>query len=178
MEIKSIYVILMNTGTLLSRTIKLITRYEYSHVVLSLDDSYTKLYSFGRKHIYNFLNAGLVTYGIESEFFKKYKNTRCIIYELKVNEEKYNKLKLVLEDYEKNMNMYHYDIKGLLIRYFYTNARSRDNYYVCSQFVATVLQTAGICNFDKPLKLVKPYDFNSIPDLEKVYEGKLLGARS
>ena len=53
MKNKSIYVILMNTGTLLSRTIKLVTHYEYSHVVLSLDDTYTKLYSFGRKKLKN-----------------------------------------------------------------------------------------------------------------------------
>ena len=164
----------MNTGTLLSRTIKLITRYEYSHVVLSLDDSYTKLYSFGRKKVYNFLNAGLVTYGIESEFFKKYKNTKCLIYELKVTDKQYYEVSKVLKSFEKNMNLYHYDIRGLLIRYFYTNAKSRENYYVCSQFVATVLQTARICDFNKPLKLVKPNDFNNLPDLNKIYEGKLL----
>lgn len=177
MKERSIYVILMNTGTLLSRTIKLITRYEYSHVVLSLDDSYTKLYSFGRKHVRNFLNAGLVTYGIESDFFKTYKNTKCLIYELRITEKKYYKLKKVLKKFEKNMSIYHYDIKGLLIRYFYTNAKSRENYYVCSQFVATVLQTAEICQFDKPLKLVKPHDFNNIPNIQKVYEGMLLRAK-
>ena len=177
MNSKSIYVILMNTGTLLSRTIKLITRYEYSHVVLSLDDSYTKLYSFGRKHVRNFLNAGLVTYGIKSDFFQKFKNTNCLIYELKVTNRQYYKLKRILRNFEKNMNIYHYDIKGLLIRYFYTNAKTRDNYYVCSQFVATVLQTAEICTFDKPPKLVKPNDFNQIPNIKKVYEGKLARIR-
>ncbi|MBE6148821.1 MAG: hypothetical protein E7167_04990 [Firmicutes bacterium] len=177
MKEKSVYVILMNTGTLLSRTIKLITRYEYSHVVLSLDNTYTKLYSFGRKRVHNFLNAGLVTYGIESDFFKKFKNTNCLIYELKVTQKQYSKLSKVLKNFEKNLNLYHYDIKGLLIRYFYTNAKSRENYYVCSQFVATVLQTAEICHFDKPLKLVKPHDFNDLPDIQKIYEGKLLLAR-
>lgn len=167
----------MNTGTLLSKTIKLITRYKYSHVVLALDDTYTKLYSFGRKHVYNFLNAGLVTYGIESEFFKKYHNTDCLIYELKVTSKQFYKLKKILRNFEKNMSVYHYDIRGLLVRYFYTNAKSRENYFVCSQFVATVLASAQICNFEKPLKLVKPNDFNKIPEIKKIYEGKLLNVR-
>jgi len=164
----------MNTKTLLSRAIRLITHYKYTHVVLSLDDSYTKLYSFGRKHVYNFLKAGLVTYGIKSEFFQKFKDTECIIYEIKVTTPQYFKIKKVLRNFEKNMNIYRYDIKGLLVRYFYTNARARENYYVCSQFVATVLELSGVHNFGKPVKLVKPHDFNKIPNIKKIYEGKLL----
>jgi len=57
---KSIYIILMNTGTLLSKTIRFITKYKYSHVVLSLDDSFSKLYSFGRKKVHNFLMLALL----------------------------------------------------------------------------------------------------------------------
>ncbi|MBQ6840607.1 MAG: hypothetical protein IJO63_00625 [Bacilli bacterium] len=177
MKDKSVYIILMNTGTLLSRVIRMITRYPYTHVVLSMDNTYTKLYSFGRKRVHNFLNAGLVTYGIESAFFKVYKNTECVIYEIKVDAKKYKKLQNILIDFEKNMSVYRYDIRGLLIRYFYNNAKCRENYYVCSQFVATVLQESTIHEFEKPTKLVKPYDFLSIPNIEKVYEGKFLGAR-
>lgn len=162
----------MNTKTLLSRTIKVITRFKYSHVVLSLDDSYTKLYSFGRKKVYNFLNAGFVTYGLGSDFFKIYKNTECVIFELDVSLKSYNKLKSILKSYEKDAKKYRYDIKGLLIRYFYYNGKVRENYYVCSMFVASVLENADIYKFDKPVELVKPRDFLKIPNIKKIYEGK------
>ena len=76
----------MNTGTLLSKTIRFITRYKYSHVVLSLDDSFSKLYSFGRKKVHNFLDAGFVTYGVESDFFRTFSKTECIVYEFKITE--------------------------------------------------------------------------------------------
>lgn len=177
MKDRSVYIILMNTGTILSRIIKVVTRYPYTHVVLSMDNTYTKLYSFGRRKVHNFLNAGLVTYGIESAFFKAYKNTRCVIYEVKVDKKQYTDLKKILNDFEKNMDVYHYDIRGLLIRYFYTKAKCRENYYVCSQFVATVLENSNIHEFSKPTKLIKPYDFLDIPNITKVYEGKFQGAK-
>jgi len=69
--------------------------------------------------------------------------------------------------------LYRYDIKGLLLRYFYPYIKDRDYYFVCSQFVATVLENAEVYHFDKPPKYVKPHDFTQIPDLEKIYEGRL-----
>lgn len=157
----------------MSKTIRFITRYKYSHVVLSLDDSFSKLYSFGRKKVHNFLDAGFVTYGVESDFFKTFSKTECIVYEFKITEKRYNRLKKVLDHFEKHVELYHYDIKGLLIRYFYPYIKERKYHYVCSQFVATVLENANVYTFDKPPKFVKPHDFNDIPNLEKVYEGKL-----
>lgn len=167
----------MNTGTIPGTIIKYVTRYRYSHVVLSLDNSYEKLYSFGRKHLYNFLNGGLITYGIKSEFFKKFKNTECLIYALPVTNEEYKKVKVILNEYEKNMDIYKYDMKGLLIRYFYSQAKKRENYYVCSEFVATILTLAEIHDFNKKPQFVKPKDFNNIPNIEKIYEGKFRYAK-
>lgn len=175
---KSIYVVLMNTGTIPSRIIKNVTRYKYSHVVLSLDDSYKKLYSFGRRTIRNFFNAGLVTYGIESDFFRKFHETECIIYEIKVTIKEYNNLEKILNEYEKNINCYHYDIKGLLVRIFYQNPKVRENHYVCSQFVSEVLMKAKICDFGKTPAEVRPYDFTILPNVNKIYEGKLLKSKN
>lgn len=163
----------MNTGTLLSKAIRFITKYKYSHVVLSLDNEFTKLYSFGRKKPHNFLVAGFVTYGVESEFFKTFDKTECVVYEFNIDAEAYGRLKKVLEQFENNVELYHYDIKGLLLRYFYPYIEERQNYYVCSQFVASVLENAEVYSFDKPAKLVKPYDFSGIPETEKIYEGRL-----
>ena len=162
----------MNTGTYLSKVIIRITNYKYSHVVLSLDNKYTKLYSFGRKTVHNFLNAGLVTYGLGSPFFKTYKNTECIIYQLAVSNEEYARLNRILNKFEKNANNYKYDIKGLLFRYINISKKTRDDYYVCSMFVAYVLTKAKIYKFRKPLEFVKPLDFTKIPGIKKIYEGK------
>jgi hypothetical protein len=59
------------------------------------------------------------------------------------------------------------------IESFYPYIKERKYHYVCSQFVAAVLEMANVYQFDKPSKLVKPNDFNAIPDIAKIYEGKL-----
>ena len=177
MKDKSIYIILMNTGTLLSKTIRFITRYKYSHVVLSLDDSYKKLYSFGRKTAFNFLNAGFVTYGIDSKFFRIYKNTECIVYEVKVDCNEFAKLNKLLDYYESTKTEYKYDIKGLLFRYFGIKLKQRENYYVCSQFVAKVLLDAEIGDFEKTPEFVKPEDFSGLSRARRIYEGKFLSLK-
>lgn len=171
---KSIYVVLMHTGTIPSRGVSIFTRYKYSHVVLSLDTSLTKLYSFGRRTIRNMFNAGLVTYGIESDFFKKFHKTECVIFKVPVSKSEYNKLIKILDEYEEHINVYHYDIKGLIMRIFYSDPKVRENYYVCSQFVSDVLIKSGIYDFGKKPSEVRPIDFTKIKKAEKIYEGKLL----
>lgn len=58
----------MHTGTLPGIIIKLFTRYQYSHILISLDMSLTKMYSFGRKTLFNPLNAGFVIENIDGAF--------------------------------------------------------------------------------------------------------------
>ncbi len=171
---KKIYVGLLQTGTIASIAIKYLTHYKYSHVVLALDDSYKKLYSFGRKTFRNVFNAGFVTYGIENDFFaKKFYNTKCAIYEIEIEEAQYRKLVRILKRFEKNIKQYHYDFKGLFIRVFY-EPKARENYFVCSQFVATVLSEAGIWHLPKPASKIRAKDFEKLENAQLIYEGKLL----
>lgn len=168
-----IYILLMHTGTILDRTIRVLTRYPYSHVALSLDDTYEKFYSFGRKKVYSIFYGGFVNYGMNATFFKRFKNTKVKVLKLKVTRKQYDKLKSILNNFETNSELYKYDVKGLLIRYFKKKEYDRDKYYVCSVFVADVLKKAKIYEFDKPVDMVKADDFANIPNTEIIYEGKL-----
>ena len=171
---KKIYIGLLQTGTIASIAIKYITHFKYSHVVLALDDSYQKLYSFGRKTFYNIFNAGFVTYGIENEFFtKRFYNTKCAILEIEISNHQYHNLIKILKNFEENSSSYHYDLKGLFIRIFF-EPKVRENYYVCSQFVAYVLEKSGIWQINKSLMQIRAKDFFNIPKSKLVYEGKLL----
>lgn len=170
---KYIYILLMHTGTILDRIIRVLTRYPYSHAALSLDDTYDKFYSFGRKKVHNIFYGGLVTYGKEGAFFKAFSNTKVQVLRLQVSRKSYAKLKSILHNYENYADMYKYDTKGLVIRFICNNDYKRDKYYVCTAFVADVLQRAKIYEFDKPVVRIKADDFTKIPGIEVVYEGKL-----
>lgn len=173
---KNIYILQMHTGTIPSILIKFFTRYPYSHVILSLDSSFTKMYSFGRKQLFNPLNAGLVIENIDGEFFNRFNKTKCRIYKLTISDKQYNKLKNILNNFEQNVDDYKYDFLGIIFKYFYIPIK-RENKYVCSQFVAEVLSNAEICHFNKPISLVRPKDFELISNAKNIYSGLLINAK-
>ena len=50
---KQLYIVISQTGTLLSRILKQITGAEYNHASISLSRDLERMYSFGRRHPYN-----------------------------------------------------------------------------------------------------------------------------
>ena len=89
---KKIYIVLTYTGTILSKIIKGYTRAEYCHVSLALDENLEEMYSFGRIHPYNPFIGGFVHEGINIGTFKRFKNTKALIYSLEIDEIKYEKI--------------------------------------------------------------------------------------
>ena len=50
---KKVYIVLTQTGTILSRAVKLYTGKQYNHASIALDEELEELYSFGRVNPYN-----------------------------------------------------------------------------------------------------------------------------
>lgn len=169
---KKIYIIQDHTGTFPSKVIKILTKYQYSHILLSLDTNFDKMYSFGRRTLYNPLNAGFVIESINSKFFKRFNNTECRVYELTITDRKYCKLKKLLYKFEKNPEMYQYDIIGLLLKIFNIQV-SRKNHYVCSQFVGEIIEKSDIHKFNKKFETIKPCDFDNLPNSNLLYVGNI-----
>ena len=172
MKEKKIYILQVHTGTIPSKIVKIITNYEYSHVLLSTDNSFKKMYSFGRRTINNPLNGGFIIESYDGLFFKKYSKTKCRLYELKINDAQYSDLINILKEYEKEPLKYNYDFLGAIGRTLHINVK-RKNHYVCSQFVAEVMEQSKIYKFDKPTQFIKPVDFEGLPDSEIIYDGYL-----
>lgn len=168
---KKIYIILSYSGSIPSKIIKVFTHYKYSHVSLSLKNSVDVMYSFGRKKVNNPLDGGFIIEKKAGEFYKKFNKTKCIILELDINKEQYKKLLKVIKTYEKDIDIYRYDIMGLVLRVFNLKIK-RKNYSVCTDFVRTILEESGIYKFEK--KFVKPIDFMNIPNKKIIYQGNLL----
>lgn len=55
---KSIYIVISQTGTWLSTLIKLYTKQKYNHVSISLENSLSDMYSFGRINPSNPFSGG------------------------------------------------------------------------------------------------------------------------
>jgi len=169
---KKIYILLMHTYTIPSRLVRVFTNYEYSHVGISLDKKCDTIYSFGRKKLNSILNGGFVVEKKDGLFFKKFNNTKCKIYELEVTKKQYKDLENILKDMEQDNEKYKYDFLGIVPRFFRIPVTLK-NRYVCSYFVAYVLDKANICNFTKNVCLINPRDFEKLEGTTEIYSGFL-----
>jgi hypothetical protein len=131
-----------------------------------------EFYSFGRKVIWFPLIGGFVIEKINEGMYKIFKNTTCRIYEMEIRNEQYRKLRKSIKKYKTNADTYKYNLPGLL-GLMLNRPFKRENYYFCSQFVATILLESGIFEFEKDPALVTPNDFCFIPHIVPIYEGKL-----
>lgn len=170
---KKLYIILMHTKTIPARFIKLFTNYEYSHVAISLDKKCNTIYSFGRRKPTSILNAGFTIEYKDGEFFKLFNKTICKIYELEITDEQYDSVKKNLMNMKKHIDEYKYDYFGIIPRYFGIPLTFK-NRYVCSYFVADILERSNIYDFKKENSFIKPEDFAEIFINNEIYSGKYL----
>src|SRR3954463_3084448 len=91
-----VYILLTDTGTLFTKSIKKYTKAPYNHASISFDAELTELYSFGRKNPNNPINGGFVKEDIFTGTYSKYPETTCVIYKLEVSERDIEKMKRVL----------------------------------------------------------------------------------
>ena len=98
---KMIYVLMTQTGTIVSEIIKLYTGDEYNHVSIALDENFDMLYSYGRKKVYNPLNGGMIKESLDTGLFHKCQQTRAKLIGIEVTKEQYDFIKdFVLTMYE------------------------------------------------------------------------------
>lgn len=168
---KYIYLIFSNTGTLLSKCINLYTKDSYVHVSLSFDDTFNKMYSFGRVFPTIPFIGGLVEENISEGVYKRFYNTRCIIYKIPVSNYKYDLLTRELNEFLINKDRYRYNFIGLLT-YTINKPLERENHYFCSEFISHLLIKSKIYETNKLPSLIRPNDLlNEIQNKEFVYEG-------
>ncbi|MEI5906773.1 hypothetical protein WAK64_06840 [Bacillus spongiae] len=169
---KKVYILLTDTGTLFTKSIKKYTKAPYNHASIAFDYELLELYSFGRKQPDNPLNGGFVKEDIFKGTYSYYPNTTCVVYELTVSERQVEKMKRILNVFIKNRRKWSYNLLGVLGITLKEPVEISTSYF-CSQFVAEILRRSGIQLWDKIPALVTPDDFRDHPDLHLLYEGYL-----
>lgn len=169
MSDQKIYLLLTDTGSMLTRTIKLFTRKKYNHVSLAFDAALTDTFSFGRKKANNPFIGGFIHEDVTSDF---YSQAKCAVYSLTVSEEQAALMRGYVSSFEKDKEKYHYNLLGLLPALF-NKEWDRENYYFCSHFVSTVLVEGDVLQSNKPVALMRPADVLEALPFEPLYEGIL-----
>lgn len=169
---KNVYIITTYTGTALSYLIRNISKVEYAHVSISLNRELSPMYSFGRINPKTPIFAGLVQENINEGLYAIKQNTVCRVYSLSVSNLSYELIKGTLDEMWNERRRYAYDVVAL-VRMPICRAKARDYRYVCSTFVAHVLEKGDITLFNKEYHWVTPNDFLQSTNLKLEYEGLL-----
>ena len=122
----SIYILLTRSGTWFSRLIHLVTSDCYTHASIGLDGPSGPFYSFARRYEHFALPAGLV----EERPGVRNRQIPCCLYELKVSDPVYRRLRRQLSGMYRQRERYHYNLLGALSCYFNHPLR-RKNHYFC-----------------------------------------------
>lgn len=170
MNSKYIYLVFSKTGTLFSKTLNIFSETEYLHASISFDESLNKMYSFGRINPNNPFYAGLVEENLFGGVYKKFKDSKCMIYKVKVTDEQYCCLKREVESFLKDKDEYRYNFLGLFCLLL-NKPIKRKRYYYCSQFVCELLMKSNIYDSGKVPELIKTNDLFSVKNKELIYMG-------
>ncbi len=171
-EIKRCYIVISQTGTFLSRVLRIITREDYNHASISMCDDLSLMYSFGRLNPYNPFFAGFVTESADFGTFKRFSGTKTIVLSIDVSAEKYKAMLEKLENMLISRKEYSYNYLGLCLAGLKIHWHKKNCYY-CSEFVKDFLLNFEIKGAERLGKIVHPMDFIEIYGNNQIYCGKL-----
>ncbi|MDD2447302.1 MAG: hypothetical protein PHY91_06415 [Tissierellia bacterium] len=166
-----LYIVLTRTNTVMSRLIQIIKNDSYTHASISLDSNLHHMYSFGRKYTFNPFLGRFKKEDIDEGIYKLSRTVPCVIMEVQVSEQQYERVKELLEQFISNRNIYKYNYIGLLHNLIKKSV-CYDYRFLCSEFVYHILNESGIVEFNKSRNLVSP---ENLLDIEGkiVYQGDL-----
>lgn len=165
-----IYLVFVKTDTLLSRSIGTITKSDYTHVALSLDNEFKNMYTFGRLRPNNPFFAGLTIENFHTGIYQRSPYCQSLIYKIPVSNNQIKKLREELNRYYSSDKKYKYNFLGLFA-VLMDKPWKREYHYFCSQFVTELLSTSNIWQSPKVPELTKPCDLIHIDNKEIFYKG-------
>lgn len=170
-QTRKVYIVLSQTGTVLSRILKLYTRAPYNHSSIALTEDLEVMYSFGRLNPYNPFRGGFVQESARFGTFKRFKNTRVMVVEAEVTDKAYGELCEHIRAMLRTRTEYHYNYVGLLLAAIRIH-RAKRNCYYCSEFVRAMAIEAGVEGAEAIPPIVKPMYLLRVPH-RRVFEGRL-----
>ncbi len=171
-QIKQIYIILSQTGTLLSTVLKFITHKKYNHVSISLDPDLHTMYSFGRVNPANPFIGGFVIESLNGGTFARFPGTEATVLSINVTPYQYEKIKRKLETMYCRAPIYHYNYLGLFLAAFKIKYKKKNCFY-CSEFVKDILVNYKVARENTLGKITHPMYFLNLDNTKHIYAGKL-----
>lgn len=169
---KEIFLVLSQSGSFLSRILKVVTRYEFNHISISLNSNLDPMYSFGRRQPYNPFWGGFVKEYLWKGTFYRFPSTKCQILKLSVSPEQHSALFNFLETMYQSRKQYGYNFVGLCFAGLNIPRPSNKKFY-CSEFLRALLLQFEIPGAKDMPVIAHPCHFLDFQGVESVYYGLL-----
>ena len=150
---KTIYILLTRSGTLLSKLVYAATGSSYTHASMAFDAELNCLYSSTRKNGYTMFPAGPSKEYLNKGVFRLRDDAPCALYALEVSDEAYFRALHRAEEFMRHSEEYSFNTLGLILCGLHIRWQRRHHYF-CSQ-------------------LMHPNDYALLPQLKCLYKGRL-----
>lgn len=175
-KLEPVYVILMHTGTPMSKVIKGVIHTEFTHSSIAFDSSLRKMYTFSSRRrnpekLSPLQMGGFTEEDIRDEFFSG-RPVHYTVYMVPCFKDQVKLMKKRLQYFLDNDIKFSYDKIGLVQNLVGMDKEAKDQWF-CSEFVADILKTGkpNTTYIDSPFR-VRPMDFSKMGFAVKVYEGE------
>lgn len=158
-EVGSVYILIIDSGSRMAKTIKSVTKHPYNHSSIAFDKSLKEMYSFN--------TGGFIVEDLKSTYQS---SAKFSLYRVDLPKATIIKMKQEVNSTIENADSYKYNWKGLITAAFDKESR-QDGQFFCSEYVAYLFEKCGVPILDKPLGLVKPYDFAKSKYAKFIYRG-------
>ena len=136
-----VYIVLVHSGTTVSKLIKNISHSEFSHAAISFDSSLDKMYSFARKDPKNPFVGGFRYESIGKGFYDQ-KEIPYAVYMVPCTETQIKRMKKRLNYFIQNESKFKFDFSGLVTNYLGI-VNNPEHRWFCSRFVADILNAGA-----------------------------------
>jgi hypothetical protein len=167
---KIIYILLTRTNTLFSQIVHLLTKAEYTHAAISLNNEMTCVYSFARRYANNPFCIRFMREDISHGVYARNNGTPCAVYALTVSDIAYSNIKNQIETMFNEKQSYRYNYRGVIANYL-GKEHKFPRHYFCSEFVSKILIKAGVLHTKKSPCMIRPMDFTQMTQMKMVYSG-------
>ena len=165
MTYKNVYILMTQYPGFDAKILRWYSRFPYTHTSIGFEEDMDTFYTF-------------VSKGFFVESITRYEKPDrpsfpCALFEVKVSENVYNKIKEEVLHYKENKSDFKYSTLGLILC-FLKIPYKRKNRYFCSQFVAEVLHRCEVVKLKKKSSLYFQKDFLKHKELKLVFQGNHL----
>lgn len=167
----NVYVVLSRSRTVLSRTIALATRDEFTHASLALDPGLELMFSFGRRRPGNPFIGCFRRERFDDGLYRGMDEVPGAVLEIPVTPEQHEAVCTRISEFLLDSHAYSYNASGL-VNVLIGRGTQDDTRFFCSEFVYHVLQGAGVCDLGVERWQVRPQMLTELPG-EVVFRGDL-----